>query len=254
MILFIGIEKYYKSIRDPFFNAPQSGSLVIELEPGTYEYEMVRNEMLSSIRVHKDDLDEEDEATAAATKEGGVSAPRRCRSYSIVKIEKIKNRKLWARFEHRRKEIQEENGGHENERLLFHGSPYWAKIVERGFDERHACIQGMFGAGIYFAENSSKSNQYLYGLGGGCGCLAHRNKRCCVCVRQLLLCRVCLGKSFCLMAANRLAHAPPGHHSVCGRPSLGGLVYPEYVVYRGEQVSHSQKKKENFSFGIILII
>ncbi len=34
----------------------------------------------------------------------------------------------------------------------------------------------------------------------------------------------------------RIAHAPPGHHSVIGRPSAGGLTYPEYVIYRGEQV------------------
>lgn len=33
-----------------------------------------------------------------------------------------------------------------------------------------------------------------------------------------------------------MAHAPPGHHSVVGRPSVGGLSFPEYVVYRGEQV------------------
>ena len=33
----------------------------------------------------------------------------------------------------------------------------------------------------------------------------------------------------------KMAHAPPGHHSVMGRPSQGGLVFPEYVVYRGEQ-------------------
>lgn len=26
-----------------------------------------------------------------------------------------------------------------------------------------------------------------------------------------------------------------GHHSVIGRPSQGGLHFPEYVVYRGEQ-------------------
>lgn len=32
-----------------------------------------------------------------------------------------------------------------------------------------------------------------------------------------------------------MAHAPPGHHSVVGRPSAGGLNFPEYVVYRGEQ-------------------
>ena len=26
-----------------------------------------------------------------------------------------------------------------------------------------------------------------------------------------------------------------GHHSVVGRPSVGGLAFAEYVVYRGEQ-------------------
>ena len=40
----------------------------------------------------------------------------------------------------------------------------------------------------------------------------------------------------------KMAHAPPGHHSVVGRPSVGGLAYPEYVVYRGEQVSEFTKK------------
>lgn len=35
----------------------------------------------------------------------------------------------------------------------------------------------------------------------------------------------------------KMAHAPPGHHSVIGRPSTGGLNYAEYVVYRGEQVN-----------------
>ena len=34
----------------------------------------------------------------------------------------------------------------------------------------------------------------------------------------------------------KMAHAPPGHHSVIGRPSVGGLTFAEYVVYRGEQV------------------
>lgn len=55
--------------------------------------------------------------------------------------------------------------------------------------------------------------------------------------RQLLLCRVTLGKSFLQFSAMKMAHAPPGHHSVIGRPSTGGLNYAEYVVYRGEQVS-----------------
>lgn len=34
-----------------------------------------------------------------------------------------------------------------------------------------------------------------------------------------------------------MAHSPPGHHSVMGQPRAGGLNYPEYVIYRGEQVS-----------------
>lgn len=57
-----------------------------------------------------------------------------------------------------------------------------------------------------------------------------------LCCRQLLLCRVTLGKSFLQFSAMKMAHAPPGHHSVTGRPSQGGLNYTEYVIYRGEQV------------------
>ncbi|CAG9789800.1 unnamed protein product [Diatraea saccharalis] len=53
--------------------------------------------------------------------------------------------------------------------------------------------------------------------------------------RHMLLCRVTLGRAFQLMSAMKMAHAPPGHHSVAGRPSQGGLCFPEYVVYRGEQ-------------------
>lgn len=54
--------------------------------------------------------------------------------------------------------------------------------------------------------------------------------------RHLLMCRVTLGKSFIQYNAIKIAHAPPGHHSVMGTPSVGGLNFSEYVVYRGEQV------------------
>lgn len=107
--------------------------------------------------------------------------------------------------------------------------------MQKGFDERHAYIGGMFGAGIYFAENSSKSNQYVYGIGGGSGCPPHKDRSCYICHRQMVLCRVALGKSFLQFNAMKTAHAPPGHHSIVGRPSAGGLSFAEYVVYRGEQ-------------------
>lgn len=45
-----------------------------------------------------------------------------------------------------------------------------------------------------------------------------------------------LGKPFYQFSAVKMAHAPPGHHSVIGRPSSEGLSFAEYVVYRGEQV------------------
>lgn len=50
---------------------------------------------------------------------------------------------------HRKKEVADENHGHDNERLLFHGSPFLQTIVQKGFDERHAYIGGMFGAGTF---------------------------------------------------------------------------------------------------------
>lgn len=71
--------------------------------------------------------------------------------YFLMQIQKISNKRLWGRYCHRRKEVSEENHGHENERLLFHGSPFINAIVHKGFDERHAYIGGMFGAGeTYF--------------------------------------------------------------------------------------------------------
>jgi tankyrase len=140
---------------------------------------------------------------------------------------------MWERYVYRRKEVSESNHNHANERMLFHGSPFIHYITHHGFDERHAYIGGMFGAGtyvylyngaggggvtlisgqlncwtgevalysvhmfaqtvetivllrivgIYFAENSSKSNQYVYGIGGGSGCPQHKDRSCYVCQR-----------------------------------------------------------------------
>lgn len=56
----------------------------------------------------------------------------------------------------------------------------------------------------------------------------------------MLFCRVTLGKSFLQFSAMKMAHAPPGHHSVIGRPSVNGLAYAEYVIYRGEQVNREK--------------
>ncbi|XP_078252093.1 poly [ADP-ribose] polymerase tankyrase-1 [Rhinoraja longicauda] len=201
------------------FHCANQGTILIDLATDDKEYQSVEEEMQSTIREHRDG------GTA-----GGVF-----NRYHIIKIQKVVNKKLRERFIHRQKEVAEENHNHHNERMLFHGSPFINAIIYKGFDERHAYIGGMFGAGIYFAENSSKSNQYVYGIGGGTGCPTHKDRSCYICHRQMLFCRVTLGKSFLQFSAMKMAHAPPGHHSVIGRPSVNGLAYAEYVIYRGEQ-------------------
>lgn len=200
-------------------NGSTQGTLLLDLCREDREFIAVEEEMQATIREHRDN-----------GHAGGVFA-----KYNVVKIQKVRNKRLWERYAHRRREVAEESNGQSTERMLFHGSPFISAIVQKGFDERHAYIGGMFGAGIYFAEHSSKSNQYVYGIGGGSGCPVHKDRSCYSCYRQLLLCRVTLGKSFLQFSAMKMAHAPPGHHSVVGRPSAGGLCYPEYVVYRGEQ-------------------
>ncbi|XP_063543871.1 poly [ADP-ribose] polymerase tankyrase [Cydia strobilella] len=198
------------------------GTTLVDVTPtssdecGESEHAIVEREMQASVREHRDQA-------------GGNYT-----HYNVVRIQKIVNGRLWERYQHRRREVSAEAGG-ANERMLFHGSPFINAIVQKGFDERHAYIGGMFGAGIYFAEHSSKSNQYVYGFGGGSGCPAHKDRSCYLCHRHLLLCRVTLGRAFQLSAALKMAHAPPGHHAVSGRPTQGGLCYPEHVVYRGEQ-------------------
>ena len=47
-----------------------------------------------------------------------------------------------------------------------------------------------------------------------------------------------VGKSFVQFSAIKMSHSPPAHHSVIGRPSVGGLCHAEYVIYRGEQVNN----------------
>ncbi|XP_059386139.1 poly [ADP-ribose] polymerase tankyrase-2-like [Carassius carassius] len=200
-------------------NTTNSGTILIDLSPDVKEFQSVEEEMQCTIREHRD-----------GGHAGGVF-----NRYSIMKIQKVCNKKLWDRYTHRRKEVSEENHNHANECMLFHGSPFVNAIIHKGFDERHAYMGGMFGAGIYFAENSSKSNQYVYGIGGGTGCPLHKDRSCYMCQRHLLFCRVTLGKSFLQFSAMKMAHSPPGHHSVTGRPSVNGLALAEYVIYRGEQ-------------------
>ncbi|KJE95697.1 hypothetical protein CAOG_009951 [Capsaspora owczarzaki ATCC 30864] len=75
-----------------------------------------------------------------------------------------------------------------NEKVLFHGTDvqYADSIKHNGLDERLSSDYGLFGGGIYFAENATKSDAYCVGMGEK---------------RFMFLSRVCLGTPFVALSA-----------------------------------------------------
>lgn len=197
------------------FSNPQHQIKIVILDEKDSRYRLVKRRMLESIVFHANDS-------------GG-----RFSTYDIAKIELILNEKVWTKYRLACKRL--EIDWKKNEKLLFHGSNLIDKIQTFGFDERYAQRNGMFGAGLYFGAHSSKSNQYTFGFGNGCK--EHKDKSCYVCERKVIYAQVALGKSLVSKEAiPDSAHAPPGCHSVTGSPeTTDGLVYPEYVIYNGDQ-------------------
>lgn len=120
-----------------------------------------------------------------------------------------------------------------NEVLLWHGTKAEIidTIVKEGFDERVCSLSGMFGAGLYFAENSCKSGQYAE--------TDRMNSH------WFLLCRVRLGRAYYATSPmNSVRKAPDGFDSVVFNPRSGHAMghhrelivydryqaYPEYIV------------------------
>lgn len=84
-------------------------------------------------------------------------------SFKILKISEINNQRLMKGFE-RRKHLLMKFSGVTNERLMFHGSPSFSKIVDTGFKENLSVISNnspYFGQGIYFSDTSLTSDGYI---------------------------------------------------------------------------------------------
>jgi len=121
-----------------------------------------------------------------------------------------------------------------NEFLMFHGTkPEAADLIAMNhFDMAFACKTGLFGAGLYFAENSSKSDEYVKGDSKGW--------------YPMILCRVTLGRIY--YCANQDPTKDPGrdklesacttggYHCVLGDRLKARGTYREYVVYDHFQV------------------
>lgn len=186
---------------------------IIQLDKDDHQYQEVKRRMFNSIVPHEGDF-------------GGLFS-----TYEILSIEYILHEKIWSRYRSYCQYISPQR----NEKLLFHGSMSIDEIQYKGFDERHAQSDGMFGAGIYFAEHSSKSNQYVFGFGKGC--LRHNDKSCYECERKMIYAQVALGRVLeSRETLPHLSHAPPDYNSVKGNPDkIEGLNYPEYAIYSGYQ-------------------
>uniref|UniRef100_A0A6G1SKH3 Poly [ADP-ribose] polymerase n=1 Tax=Aceria tosichella TaxID=561515 RepID=A0A6G1SKH3_9ACAR len=188
------------------------------LDKSDSRYQLVARRMLESIVCHASDL-------------GG-----RFSSYDILSIELMLMETAWAKYRLACQRLEIEHGpGSKNEKLLFHGSSRVDEIQIKGFNVCYAQRDGMFGAGLYFGEHSSKSNQYVFGFGKGCA--KHDDKSCYECERKMIYAQVALGKSHIGKEAfPNSPHGPPGYDSVVALPEVtDGLAYPEYVVYKDDQ-------------------
>lgn len=185
-----------------------------DLKDDSAEYQQVKQKMLSTIRPHKNNI-------------GGVFT-----GYTIINIKRIKNEPMLSRFKSKQSQIIEKGAG-SSEVQLFHGTRErnLGKILDSGFETDAADESGMFGAGTYFADLSSKSNQYTFSKRG---CRRHKNRKCNECYRYLLLCRVELGKTYTattVVDIKTLAN----YNSISAKPKPGFLQYPEYVISDPDQ-------------------
>ncbi|EKX35886.1 hypothetical protein GUITHDRAFT_79242, partial [Guillardia theta CCMP2712] len=106
-------------------------------------------------------------------------------------------------------------------------------ILKAGLDERVCSLGGLFGAGIYLAENSSKSDEY---------CTPDSRGIC-----RMFVVRAVLGSSYEAMQAMNNVRLPPVmpgsdrlHDSVIGvtkdtHPSAFLEKYREFIVYDRRQ-------------------
>jgi hypothetical protein len=138
----------------------------------------------------------------------------------ITKIEKVHNLELEAQYEEYRA-----SAFGDLEDLKFHGTDDAGVegITRNGF--RVGSV-GMYGAGIYFATDSSKSSQTIYTKGSN----------------KLLLCKVFLGRALTVTKADKFLTGESlrkkGYDSVFaprGTKGTGGVLNDEFVVFDKRQ-------------------
>lgn len=194
-------------------------------------------------------------------------------TFELTKVVRVQNPTSWLRYQAHKDEIVTQCGSTAspipnvltrppldatvNEYHLFHGlnSKFIPHIKKLGFNTNGSSLTGMFGAGLYFYENSSKANQYSHAE--ECA-TSGPNPPNCTCKKDdemcMLLCRVILGDALIeqnfrgnapgqFWHARRTAPIKPGgscYHSVVGESKenypAAALLLREYVIYECGQV------------------
>lgn len=204
--------------------------------------------------------------------------PVKFTKFELSRVVRIQNPMLWIRYCHKKSAMIQEYASKPsnsvgtvltgsstdtaaNEYFLFHGlnENGIPGITRFGFDPRYCSLKGMFGAGLYFADNSSKANQYCHGgsctasgfLTGRAQCRCKKGEEACI-----LLCRVALGDPFIEIKyrgngdgeywngrrreVEKTGRGQKGvYNSVIGESQANGgntLMLREYVVYESAQV------------------
>jgi len=208
--------------------------------------------------------------------------------FQVVKIFRIQSLHLWSAYIYEKTRIRNKYGMNlsgkpiskyisenpltmpeldktANEFYFFHGTKKETidKIIFGGFDPRKSASTNMFGSGLYFAENSSKSNQYVPCPKCGKGCIGKSECHCepetITLPYTMLLSRVILGNAYLCkdydpdwfkIDSKKVEEYKPIPKTGCGlceetehdsvfaeSMSLGGdcLNYREFIVYNKAQ-------------------
>jgi len=190
--------------------------------------------------------------------------------FEIISIKRLQNPALWPHYFLKRQAVQDLNQGkpekltgmstklldpESNEFLFYHGcsASVVDKIQQGGFDERLSSLKGLFGSGIYLADNATKSLQYTHaatcaqvGAVYGASACTCRNKT--GVVRSMFLVRGVLGTPWVRYVATdqenpmrRPPARPSGllYDSVMGEAKKNDtqarLQYREFILYDRQQ-------------------
>jgi serine/threonine protein kinase len=169
----------------------------------------------------------------------------------VESVERVENESLWQMYQLRRDILKKtcaaqrarslttatnwqpaipskaELSSDMNEFYLFHGTSSKSArfICEHGFDERVADLNGLYGAGSYFAINSCKSHQY-----------SRKCKDSSTFV--MLVCRVVMGSPYCTSTCHNGQRRPPDNEATPGRPF--DSIFAQHRVGRGGQQQHNE--------------